>query len=152
MSKSIGSGMKCTGRNYCTQYDAFGTAECIGCEYNESIDKPKKARKISIGMGLLREKKVKIRKEQICTFCYRKFPKGTVMRFQVYVFDGALDNCYSCSVCDEILNSGKLKPERGYDFECYTEGAVNETMNANNCKTPEELLAKIKRGEEIDTY
>jgi len=103
-------------------------------------------------MGLLREKKVKIRKEQICTFCYRKFPKGTVMRFQVNVFDGRMCSCYSCNVCDEILNSGKIEPERGCEGEYYEGSPVEETMLSNKCKTPEELLEKIKRGEEIDTY
>ena len=52
----------------------------------------------------LENKDVKIRKEQGCFGCGRKFTKGTILRYSKIVDGGEFKSSYWCPVCNEYWN------------------------------------------------
>lgn len=83
-------------------------------------------------------KTVKIRKQQMCFSCLRKFEKGTNLKYQTGVYDGSFYSIYTCLTCDEIIHINHRKhhedefPE-GYTLECLDKG-----------ETPEDYLNRLK--------
>lgn len=53
---------------------------------------------------LIREKKVKCKKEHSCWGCLKKINIGDVVTVQTSVFDGSIYNLYTCDICDEVLS------------------------------------------------
>ena len=58
----------------------------------------------SIELVILKDKIVKIRKEQTCWGCAEKFEKGTKLRFVTAVDAGDFQNSYWCRVCDATFS------------------------------------------------
>ena len=50
-------------------------------------------------MDTLKDKVVKIRKEQVCWGCATKFEKGSKLRYTVVVDSGDFSSTYWCQVC-----------------------------------------------------
>lgn len=84
---------------------------------------------------VLKELNVKTRKIHRCFSCLRIFPKGTLMTYQVGIFEGDFCTTYACSTCLEIMKlSDDCEWEGGY---------VDEYLQEN--QTPEELLICLKQ-------
>lgn len=74
-------------------------------------------------MELLRSKEVKTLKPHRCFGCSREFPKGTKMKFEVWVDEGSAYNSYLCKTCQEV--ESELANEFGGWIE-YGEGDLRE--------------------------
>lgn len=95
-------------------------------------------------MTTLTDKEVKTRKEHRCFACLIKYPAGTVMNYQSYIFEGELGSCYTCNGCSELLSTYRdVFADDGF----YPEGGVRESMDDEKVKTPEELLEKWRYSE-----
>lgn len=60
---------------------------------------------------ILREKKVKIRKNQECWKCNKIKNKGEKMLFHVIIYDERIINTYQCFVCKKPQKKTPLKNE-----------------------------------------
>lgn len=74
-------------------------------------------------MELIREKRLITKKSHKCFGCEREFPKGTEMKYQVWVDDGSVCNSYLCETCCELVSDHAL--EFGGYFE-YGEGELKD--------------------------
>lgn len=88
---------------------------------------------------------VKIRKQQKCFSCYRKFPVGTEMERGTFVEDG-IYTLHTCKTCLEFFTLTRIAI-RDNDGRI-EEGWMREYMNNNQFKgTPEEYLEFYKKNE-----
>ena len=83
---------------------------------------------------ILKDKIVKIRKEQRCYSCYRKFPKDTLLKSWTAVYEGQIGSGYTCPVCEKIMSLSN-------DSE-FEEGYVCDMLNKG--QTPEQLLEEMQ--------
>lgn len=83
----------------------------------------------------LTDKIVVTRKPHVCFSCFRKFPKGTEMRYWSGVSQGDFNSVYSCHTCEKIMD----KMEQ-YD-DGYPEGFVRDMLEKD--QTPEQLLESL---------
>lgn len=84
-------------------------------------------------MTVLKNMTVKIRKQQQCYSCFRKFRPGTIMNYWVGVNDDFYA-VYSCLTCVEIMNMSSE-----VEFE---DGFVSEMLNKG--ETPEDMIERWK--------
>lgn len=84
----------------------------------------------------LKNKDVKIRKEQRCFSCWRKFPPGTTMNYWAGVYEGDFCAVYSCITCQGIMRYQEPGEEGGYPefFVAY---------QLRDGQTPEDLLQEL---------
>lgn len=97
-------------------------------------------------MGFGSNKIVKVRKEQQCFSCFRKFPKGTQMDSWSWCLDGDWNHGYTCETCVKIIDAHRYSEEfidgvpEGYVLECLEQG-----------QTPEEYLVEaIKEKQRLE--
>ena len=69
----------------------------------------------------LKSKIVKIRKQQQCFSCFRKFPIGTEMKYWAGIYEGDFNSSHACSDCVEIMNQSSE--------HCFEGGFVDEMRN-----------------------
>lgn len=80
-------------------------------------------------MTQLSSKNVITRKEHHCFSCYKDFPKGTKMNYQVGIYEGNFCAVYSCETCIDIMAlSDEHEFEEGYVSEALTDKQTPETM------------------------
>lgn len=53
--------------------------------------------------NIIKSKMVKTRKEHVCFFCAKKYPKNTRMILSSYTDNGTVYSTYCCKVCDEYM-------------------------------------------------
>lgn len=92
-------------------------------------------------MDILSDKIVKTRKEHLCDACHRRFPKGSLMRSQINVIDGDINNWRECETCTQLLSKHRsLFVDPSEHNICYS-GCVSDFCQ--KCETPEMLLERL---------
>lgn len=84
-----------------------------------------------------KDKDVKIRKQQRCYSCCRKFPVGAILNYCAYEYQGDFGAVYTCKTCQEIMKLQEPDEEGGYP-----EFFVSEQLCGG--MTPEQLLERLK--------
>jgi len=79
----------------------------------------------------IQDKVRKVRKEQECIGCLTKFPKGSMLRYRAYTWDGDFNQDYLCTQCDKVMDDmhpGDL--EDGFTPGDLRNGWVDEEGNS----------------------
>jgi hypothetical protein len=95
---------------------------------------------------LLEEKIVTTRKPHRCFACWRLFPKGSKLQWSKHCDNGDFVECYTCETCQEILKIAWKTLADPWDNEV-GERCVSDEYIDRGLKSPEALLAELKRGE-----
>lgn len=97
-----------------------------------------------MGCEILSEKVVKIKKPHICFACGRTFPVGTMMTYQVNVFDGDFCSIYTCNTCSQLFI--KKQHELWDDLDSvFPEFCVDYALQQNGYETPEQWLESANK-------
>lgn len=83
-----------------------------------------------------KDKDVKIRKEQRCYSCWRKLPRGTVMNYCVWTYEGDFGAVYCCMTCQAIMRYQEPDDDGGYP-QLFVRNQLAEGQ------TPEDLLLEL---------
>lgn len=83
---------------------------------------------------ILKDLNLKIRKQHTCFSCLRKFPPGTIMRYQACIYEGDFCTTYTCDTCQDIMS---ISNEHEWE-----EGFVDNQLE--HLQTPEELLSYLR--------
>lgn len=75
----------------------------------------------------VREKEVKTRKPHQCIGCLETYPKGSLLLYRAYVFDGEFQTDYLCDNCVKALGDmDSSDMEDGFMAGDLRQGWVNE--------------------------